>query len=251
MSEKRRTVLFLLHNGPKEMESLLKSLDTNRQALLPQMKLLEDSYLIFHYNDSYELTTIGKTVVDKMVPLLGTLEVFDVHINYWRDHDLRFVPAPLLHRLREIKGCKVIEPKLVNIYEMNKDFIETCAISKELLFILNFAHPTFTTLLSHFIANNSRVKIIINMDLLQKYKANKQIGINGYINNERISFYLYQKNMNLGTFAQNDYCSVLRLLSKDNNYDYAQLFCKGSDALKWGKELFEFYLKDSIPIREI
>jgi len=251
MSDKRKAVLLLLQNGPKEMKSLLKALDTKRPALLPQIKMLEDIHLIVHYNGIYELTTLGKIVVDKMIPLLDTLDVFDGDIDYWRDRDLRFIPSSLLYRLREIKGCKVIEPNLVNIYEINKDFIETCAISKDLLFILTFAHPIFTTIISQFIANNSHVKIIINMDLLQKFKANEQKEVNGYIINEKIEFYLYPKDISLGTFAQNDHCSVLRTLSKDRTYDYTQLFCKGPDALKWGRELFDFYLNESIPITEI
>ena len=36
MSEKRKRVLLLLQDGTKEMEDILKSLDTTRQALLPQ-----------------------------------------------------------------------------------------------------------------------------------------------------------------------------------------------------------------------
>jgi len=89
------------------------------------------------------------------------------------------------------------------------------------------------------------------MDLLQKFKANEQKEVNGYIINEKIKFYLYPKDISLGTFAQNDHCSVLRTLSKDRTYDYTQLFCKGPDALKWGRELFDFYLNESIPITEI
>ena len=82
------------------MESLLKSLDTNRPTLLPQMRVLEESHLIVHYNDSYELTTLGKIVIDKMLPLLDTLEVFDVDIDYWGAHGpqvrtgIPFVPTP-------------------------------------------------------------------------------------------------------------------------------------------------------------
>lgn len=251
MSDKRKKVLLLLQDGPKGMDYLLKSLDTTRPALLPQMRVLEDSNLIIHYNDSYELTTIGKILVEEIVPLLNTLEVFDVDIDYWGNHKLMFAPRSLLSRLREIKGCKVIEPNLVNIYEANKDFIETCATSKDLFFILTFAHPVFTTLSSQFIANGSNIEIIINADLLQKFKANWQKEVQGYIDSEKVKFYLYPNDIELGTFAQNEHCFVLRMLSNNKTYDYSQLFCNGPDALKWGRELFDFYLKDSIPITEI
>lgn len=251
MSDKRKKVLLSLQDGPKEMEYLLNSLDTTRPALLPQMRVLEDRYLIIHYNDSYELTIIGKILVDEIVPLLNTLEVFDVDIDYWGNHNLRFAPTFLLSRLREIKGCKVIEPNLVNIYEANKDFIETCATSKDLLLILTFAHPVFITLGSQFIANGSNIEIIINADLLQKFKTTWQKEVKGYIDSGKVKFYLYQKDIELGTFAQNEHCFVLRMLSNNKTYDYSQLFCNGPDALKWGRELFDFYLKDSIPITEI
>lgn len=64
MSEKRRRVLLLLQDGTKEMEDILKSLDTTRQALLPQIRILKEHCLIDHYDDTYELTTIGKLIVD-------------------------------------------------------------------------------------------------------------------------------------------------------------------------------------------
>jgi predicted transcriptional regulator len=51
--------LIILQEGPTEMENLLKYLETTRQALLPQTKILEDNYLVTHYNDTYELTIIG------------------------------------------------------------------------------------------------------------------------------------------------------------------------------------------------
>lgn len=60
----------------------------------------------------------------------------------------------------------MVEPNLVNIYETNKDFIETCATSKDLFFILTLIHPVFTTLSSQFIANGSNIEIRINAYLL-------------------------------------------------------------------------------------
>jgi predicted transcriptional regulator len=65
------------------MEEILRSLDTNRQALLPQIRVLEEHYLVNHQNDVYKLTTIGKLLVDEMVPLLDIIEVLDIDIDYW------------------------------------------------------------------------------------------------------------------------------------------------------------------------
>jgi predicted transcriptional regulator len=56
-SEKRKKVLLLLQDGPREMETLLRSLNTTRTALLPQLKILKESHLISQSGDTYESTT--------------------------------------------------------------------------------------------------------------------------------------------------------------------------------------------------
>ena len=77
-SGKRKGVLQLLKDGPQEMEYLLTSLDTTRQALLPQIRTLEEHYLIDQHKDTYQLTIIGKLLVDKMAPFLETIEALEV-----------------------------------------------------------------------------------------------------------------------------------------------------------------------------
>ncbi|WP_366931319.1 hypothetical protein [Methanolobus sp.] len=100
-SEKRKNTLIILQEGPTEMENLLKYLETTRQALLPQTKILEDNYLVTHYNDTYELTIIGKLIVNEMIPLLDTIKLLDIDINYWGTRNLNFIPPHLLKILNE------------------------------------------------------------------------------------------------------------------------------------------------------
>jgi predicted transcriptional regulator len=43
-SEKRKDVLLLLQNGPVSMSNILQTLDVSRNALLPQMKILDEAH---------------------------------------------------------------------------------------------------------------------------------------------------------------------------------------------------------------
>lgn len=81
-SERRKGVLLLLQNGPKQMEDILTSLDTTRQSLLPQVRVLEEHHLVSHFDDSYGLTTVGKLVAEKISPLIDTLKALDIDIDY-------------------------------------------------------------------------------------------------------------------------------------------------------------------------
>lgn len=104
-SEKRTNVLLFLQDGAKEMATLLELLDTKRNSLLPQMKILEEHHLIIHYNDTYELTTIGKLIVDDMIPLLDKTDVIDIDVDYWGSRDLDFIPPHLLEKIGHLKNC--------------------------------------------------------------------------------------------------------------------------------------------------
>ena len=64
-SEKRKNELLLLQDGPMDMETILTSLGTTRQSLLPQLKILVQHHLISKKDDTYELTTIGNLLLMK------------------------------------------------------------------------------------------------------------------------------------------------------------------------------------------
>ena len=106
---REKNTLLLLQDGAKGIEYLLEPLDTTRQALLPQMRVLEEHHLVSRNKDVYELTTIGKLIVEDMVPLLSTLEVLDIDIDYWGMHKLDFMPSQLLRRIDELKTCNLIK----------------------------------------------------------------------------------------------------------------------------------------------
>jgi predicted transcriptional regulator len=251
MSEKRKQVLLLLQEGPQEMEYLLNSLDTNRQALLPQVRILEEHYLVDHYRDTYELTVIGKLIVDKMKPFLDTLETIDNHISYLGTHDIDFIPPHILKRIKEVRGCEVIEPSLVNIYEINMDFVEMSKGSSSFFFIFTFMHPAFPTIMEQFIRNNINASIVMSKEMLKKITEEWQDEFYRFVSSGKVKFYLCQKDIKLLSLSLSDNCLVLRLFSKDNEFSNRQLFCCNPEAYQWSKDLFEYYLKDSILVTEL
>ncbi|WMW25188.1 winged helix-turn-helix domain-containing protein [Methanolobus sediminis] len=250
-SDKRKNVLLLLQNGPQEMDYLLKSLETTRNAILPQIKILEEHCLVFHYNDIYKLTTIGKLIVDEMKPLIDTIEVLDIDIDYWGSRNLDFIPSYLLERISELSHCNIIIPSLENIFEVNHDFLKKSEQSTSLFFVFTFIHPSFPPYISQFCKNDTNASIIVSKNLLQKIKEEWRVEANNHISSGKIKFYLYQSDLKMASLSVSDSCFVIRLLSKNNEYDHTQVFGCKSQAQQWGKALFDYCLEDSIPITEI
>jgi len=233
------------------MKVLLTSLGTTRQALLPQMRVLEDHYLISHYEDTYELTSIGKLIADQMAPLVSTTEALDANIDYWGTHNLEFVPPDILERINELRHCKVLNPSIVEMFEINKDFVESSIMSGSISLISTIMHPDFPSLLSGFIKGNKEVLLIMSKEVFSKLEKESYNQFKEFINHGGVKFYLYQNDLKVTTLAISDSCFILRLLSKNNEFSNKQLICNDPCSCQWSKDLFNHYLKRSVLITEI
>jgi predicted transcriptional regulator len=250
-SEKRKAVLLLLGDGAKEMEYLLKCLGTTRQALLPQMKILEEHHLISHYDDTYELTTVGKIIVDDIAPLLDTLATFDTDIEYWGSHQIDFIPSHLLKRMNELQNCEIVSPPLTDLYSFHRTFNVEAKMPDSVYAVTNFLYPDFYSIFTELFENNVTDYFIVSQELFDKIKAEYKNEFQLLIKNKNFKMYVYNKKMNFFFFTFDDTHLLLSLLKRNGEFDGKYLLCTTRDALEWAKELFEYCFKDSTPITEI
>ena len=247
-SEKRKNVLLLLQDGPREMEFILMSLGTTRAALLPQIRILENHHLITGADDTYELTNIGKLIVNEMVPLLGTTDFFDGNIDFWGTHNLGFIPPHLLRRIGELAPYTLAKSiPLTEISEPNRSVLQKAKISNYQTSVTTFLFPTFPSVLEEFRKNGVNLSMVISSELLSKIRAEND-DFRNLLNGDLNKIYLYPEEMGFMSFGYNESYFMMRFLTKNGDYDYNYLVSSSPSALKWGKELFDYYLKNAVPI---
>ncbi|MDW7733323.1 MAG: winged helix-turn-helix domain-containing protein [Methanolobus sp.] len=254
MSDIRKNLLMLLQDGPKDLGAIMGSMGIERQPLTLQIKILEDQYLITKDTDSegsYMLTTIGKLLVEEMKPLLTTLDVLDANEGYWENHRLDFVPRNLLERLEELGPCTIIEPRLSELYEFNKTFQDKSRASRSLFTVTTSLHPMFISLFSELRLQGVNISVVISNELFEKMRTEQYNDLKHLVESKEVDFYLYPKDMHFLSFTENDYCIQFMLLTNENYYDNKQFMSCSPGALKWGKEFFEHYRKDSLQITEV
>ncbi|WP_167848829.1 helix-turn-helix transcriptional regulator [Methanolobus halotolerans] len=251
MSEKRKKVLLLLQDGPLKMGSILKALDTNRQGLLPQIKILEDYHLIIKKDDQCSLTTIGEMVVKQMSPLLGIVAVLDNDIDYWGSRELSFIPPGLLDRFCELGPCTVIEPDIADLYEMNRDFSENIRASKSMNMVTTFLYPDFFTLFADYLEHGVEISMVLSKELAHKISTDYRDEFKGLMKRGRVNMFVSRLEMPFLSVAYSDHCIFLRLLKKKLVFDSKQLMCCSPCALAWGKDFFNNYLEHSAPMGDI
>jgi len=248
-SEKRKNTLLLLQDRAQDMENLLLSLDTTRQALLPQIKVLEEHHLVTHYNDTYELTAIGKLIVNKMIPLLDIVEVADSDIDYWGTHNLDFIPPHLYKRLSELGPCTVVtNPPSTEVCEPSKQEVENAKKSAFQVSVTTFIFPGFPSLLEDFKKHGVNMSLVVSTELLAKINEEQNEPLRNLLGSNLNKVCLYPKRMDFVAFGYNEVSFMMRLLTNEGNYDHKYVSSCNPTALIWAKNLFEYYLKDAIPI---
>lgn len=251
-SEKRKNVLQLLQDGPKEMEYILKSLHDTRQALLPQMKILENHCLVNHYDDIYELTCMGKITTNKVNHVLRIFDVFEADSDYWGNHKFDFLPVNLLENIGEVGKHNVVNGSVDIMYTVDSEYVELTSKSKSCHTILSFIHPNAIPFFVDMVGKNVNVYVIFLQDVFNKVKSEYCSELRELINSDSAYLYLYQKEMTsfLGV-TWNDYYTYMMLYRNDGSTDFNYVLCSIPNASDWNKEIFDFYLKDSIKITEI
>ncbi|WP_321418371.1 winged helix-turn-helix domain-containing protein [uncultured Methanomethylovorans sp.] len=257
-SDKRRKVLLLLRKEPKEMETLFTSLEITRRELVPQMKILKAHHLVSHYKDTYELTTIGKLIVDEMVPLLDKVEVLDTDIDYWGTRKLDFIPPHLFKRILELKDCQIVNPYTQSIYAQPPELYGAYDLSqvaskrgKIFFAVTTFFYPNFAEVFAEMIHGQVKINIIVTPDVVARIQNQDRADYVEIVKNELFNLFVYPKKIDFVSFGFNEYCLLMRLLDNKGKYDYKYMLSSNQGALEWGKELFEYYLKDSVPVTEI
>jgi predicted transcriptional regulator len=263
-SEKRKEVLLLLQDEAQEMEVILKSLDTTRQALLPQMKILEEHHLVSRDRDTYKLTTIGKLIVDKTAPLVNTSEALNVDIDYWGTHNLNFIPSHLLEKISQLNNCTAVTPSITELFHAAENIPPITIISPKIFDTFHevtmktkfygtfttFLNPTVRSVISQMLDNGVSVNFIITKSLFDRIQTREYVFFAEFFKNNLFHFYVYPEDVDVLSFAYNNYYFILRLLKHSGEFESKYLFCYNQSSIEWAKELFDYYLKRSNPVTE-
>jgi predicted transcriptional regulator len=250
-SEKRKNVLVLLHNGPKDISFLLGQLKTTRTSLLPQLKIMEKHNILFHSGSNYELTRIGKLLADEAKPLLETLETLNEGDSYFATHNIDDIPEQFLKRIREIKDFVLIEPDHVDAQKLNAEYLAEALGSEAVYFVFTFMHPGTIPVLQQLLDNNINVSVIDSKELADKLINEMPDTCQYFLSFDNLKIYSYSKNMGVCSLTITDNGFLLRLLFSNNEFSNKQIICMSPEGRKWGKDLYDYYERDAELITEI
>jgi predicted transcriptional regulator len=240
-SDKRRKILLFLRDGPKNIEEITGLLGSSCTAVLPQVKKLAEKGLIKQENKNYRLSTVGLIVSEKMVPLLGTLEVFEGNLDYWAQKDLTGIPSFLRLKLEMLTHYKVIEPQLNRMFEPPEEFMNSLKKSTEIMHFSSFFQPCFSGFDQDFLKKRTDSTFIFTKNFFERISSPNSEEAEYLLFPRSSNLYIYDGISSLVSLTVTERFMSLMLLNKKGKLDQSLLISSESEAIEWGKELFMYY----------
>lgn len=252
LSEKRKQLLLFLANGPKNINEITESLQAPSTAILPQIKKLKEKSLVLQEGKSYTLSLIGKILVDKMKPLVSTMDVFEDNLEYWTERDLQGIPLSFRRRLGELGKCKLIQPDLDRMFELDPEIVDNLFKSKSILECISYFHPSLISLCQEFAENGVEVSFLMSESVFLRYSQDFIEDFRSILNLKNISFFLYTGELKIANLIVTDKFFMISLFLKNQkHFDMESLISYEPSALQFGNELFKELLKNSTRITDM
>ena len=171
LSEKRTDLLLFLKDEPKTISEIKKTLNVGPVAILPQLKKLRENFLILKTGDVYSLSPLGIAVAGRMQAMVDVLNVFGSKYDYWANHAVECLPAPLRKRIGELANCTFSEPPdRTRLFEPHREFVENLMNSKKINGIASIFHPLYPSLFLTFAKKGVDISILVTLPVYERIK---------------------------------------------------------------------------------
>ena len=237
-SDRRKELLFLLREGPRDIDAIKELLNVDAGTIQPHIKKMKDAHLLVEEKKVYSLSEIGKVIVENLAPFLNTIEVFEVNEDYWKTHDLTSVPDFLLDRIDELGHCELLEPDVEHMLETPKAFIENIASSNEILTFVSYFHPEAPSLYADLAEKGTKITLCMAENVILRLFSSFPEEAERLSISENSKIFVCQKPAPIPSIVVTDRFLSLKLFENGGKLRDHILISTEKKALDWGRDLF-------------
>ena len=242
MSQKRRDLLLLLKNGGRKIEDIVSTLHVTPTGMLPQIKKLKEENLIFQENKEYKLTPLAEILVEKMEPLVNTLEVIEENLHYWQERDISSIPHSFLERLNELKSCSLIKPDQDNIFEPPRVFVEKMLNSQKILSFSSIFHPIFPEIFRKK-GPDIEITLVVTQKIYERLKNDFEKELEFYLTGEKMKLFVCVDEIKIAMIIKTECFMSVDFLTSKGVFDQETIMSTEPAPMKWTEDLI-LHFKD-------
>lgn len=246
-SDKRKNLLLLLAEGPRNIDEIPNLLQVPRISLLPQIKKLKQEGLIVQNGNVYDLSIIGDILVKKARPLLDAASIFEDNDYFWSHIKLDSVPFHLLKRIGDLKGSQLLEPGLTHGFDLFPEIINHFTGSSKVMLLFSYFHPQIPSFSLELAKKDVKVQLILSRDSFKRFSGDfRNTGEKILAKNNAFIFVHAGTPLEIpALIAISENVLLLGFFNKKGRFEGQYLLSSEPRSLAWGRELFKYYMEKS------
>jgi predicted transcriptional regulator len=210
-----------------------------------------DAGLVKRTSEGYELTNMGKIQAILLDDLVSCIVALDEHKDFWQSHDISGIPINLQKKIGMLAGSEVFKDDLMTILSTQEYFISELKMAKQIYGVSPIIVPGYAEAIACAVEKGSQVDLIVTNKVLDIIIKENSDALQWLLDSGKFRLFFIEDAITVA-FTVTDRILSLGLFRQDGGYDVSSdLNCQGEKALLWGKELFDYYLQRSKPIRSI
>lgn len=239
--------MLSLLEGNKRLAELKADIRTRETSILHALKNLEALNLTTKSSGAYMLTPLGIMEAQICGEYSSFADVIEEFKDFWLLHDVTAIPPYLLLKIGALKDSTLVrtEGSELGSGSVLKTFVEILQASKSIRGISPLFHPDFVSLFKQLLSQGVSVELIVTGAVLQKTLASADFELmRKYVEEHRLRIFLRENLKVALTVTENIFS--LGLFTLDGEYDdKMDMVSFNREAVDWGEELFQDYLKGS------
>ncbi len=205
---------------------------------------LEKEKLLIEDAEGYKLTNIGKILALKLLDLIKLFSVVKRTEEFWLTHDIEGIPFEFLERLGELQEMKVVKSSPANLLQVLNLYMKLVSKAKELRGVSPVFVPEFSKLVKKLLKKGATVHLVISEEIVNPvvkgYQKDIEPDIKKKVEEGHLRIWV-SKDVNIAMSVTDSFISI-GMFNKDGTYDFSHdMVSYNKEAIKWGRELFEYY----------
>ncbi|WMW23051.1 winged helix-turn-helix domain-containing protein [Methanolobus mangrovi] len=250
LSEKRKSALLMLMDGPATVDEIKDSLTGTTSAIMAQVKILLEQGLIEQKEDGYRLTHIGKIIMKKIKPLVEALDVVQENKGYWDSRNLGCIPEYLLDRIGELGEILVHEPDLNHLFEPPSQLLKSLHQTTNVYTFYSYFCPTCPYNYAELSNKNVNFHLLLTQPVYDRLKDEYTDQYNAMMESENAHLYICNNDtLKLGALSITDDMMLIAFFNKEGIFDHKKVLSFEESARQWGKDLFLHYKEKSEKVK--
>lgn len=252
LSEKRKNLLMLLYEGPKNIEEIKSTLNVRSSPIMTQIKILMKHNLIIENNRLYKLSSIGEILVPKMKTILETFRVFDKSHEYWVNQEMTSIPPAFLDSIGCLGDYIEVTPDRNHVFEYPKEVVKHLSESQKVMISSSFFLPIFPSLCIELAARGTEISLVITEYVFDRLYNDYRKELEHFLNLRYTKLYVCNNNnMKIASSIATEKFMAISLFCNSGIYYNHNLVSFDGSAKKWSRELFEHYKGLARPINRL